>query len=273
MAFIQTATATAAAVMAVMVVLLACLMTSCGSMAEDGIIVAGSTSVQPYAEVLAEEFAHLYADSEVDVQGGGSSAGITAAENGTADIGMSSRDLNEKERGMWSVEIAKDGLAIIVHPQNPIQGLTLDQVRGIYTKEIENWNQVGGQGAEIHIIAREDGSGTRSAFESLVMDTSRINPGAIVQDSNGSVRQIVSGDRNAIGFISLGLVDHTVKAVHLDGVAPTWENVVNKSYKLFRPFIFVADGQPEGLTKQFIDFTLSPLGQKLLSDEGLIPAS
>jgi phosphate transport system substrate-binding protein len=146
-------------------------------------------------------------------------------------------------------------------------------VRGIYTNEIENWIQVGGNDSEIHIIAREDGSGTRSAFESLVMDTSRINPGAIVQDSNGSVRQIVSGDRHAIGFISLGLVDHTVKAVQLGGVAPTWENVVNKSYKLFRPFIFVADGPPEGLTKQFIDFTLSPEGQKLLVDEGLIPAS
>ena len=252
------------------VMILPLLLTACGRGPEDGIILAGSTSVQPYAEILAEEFSHIHPEYEVDVQGGGSSAGITAAGSGTADIGMSSRDLSEKERGLWAVELAKDGLAVIVHPSNPIDDLTLEQVRGVYTGEITNWSELGGAEAKIHIIAREDGSGTRSAFESLVMGSAGISPRAIVQDSNGAVRLLVSDDPNSIGFISLGLADESVKALRLDGVEPTVENVINGSYGLFRPFLFVLKTEPEGLAKEFIDFTLSAEGQRILTDEGLI---
>lgn len=245
-------------------------MCACAQRPAEGIIIAGSSSVQPYAEVLAEDYSLSHPESEIDIQGGGSSAGITAVETGTADIGMSSRALNENEQALWSVEIAKDGLAIIINPQNPVQDLTLDQIRDIYTTQISDWSELGGPRASIHIIAREDGSGTQSAFESLVMRKAQITPRAIIQDSNGAIRQLVSGDRNSIGFISLGLVDQTVKAIRLDGVAPTRENVINGSYSLFRPFLFVANGPPTGLTKQFIDFTLSSEGQQLLVNEGLI---
>ena len=244
--------------------------TACGK-SDSVIIVAGSTSVQPYAEILAEEYALLYPGNDVEIQGGGSSAGITAAESGTAEIGMSSRALKESEQELWSVEIAKDGLALIIHPSNPIQDLTLEQIRGIYTAEISNWSELGGANAKIHIIAREDGSGTRSAFEDLVMAKTLITPRAIVQDSNGTVRQLVANDVNAIGFISLGLVDSTVKALKLEGVAATCENVMNGSYTLYRPFLFVTDGLPTGLTEQFINFVLSLEGQRLLANEGLIP--
>ena len=245
------------------------LMSACGH-SSDAVIIAGSTSVQPYAEVLAEEYELLYPGCEIDIQGGGSAAGITAAESGTADIGMSSRDLNEKEQGLWSVEIAKDGLSIIVHPDNPIQNLSIDQVRDIYSAKITNWSELGGLNAKIHIIAREEGSGTRSAFESLVMGKEKITPKAIVQDSNGAVRQLVSDDINFIGFISLGLVDRSVKSLTLEGVSPTRENVINGSYSLYRPFLFVINGEPARLAKQFIDFTLSPEGQKILTHEGLV---
>ena len=247
------------------------LLFSCGKNSGQSIIVAGSTSVQPYAEMLAEEYMHLYPEMEIDVQGGGSSAGISAVESGVANIGMSSRDLNDKEQVLWSVEIAKDGLAIIINPNNPVTDLTLRQVHDIYTADIDNWSDLGGPDKKIHIIAREEGSGTRSAFESLVMNTDQITPKAIVQDSNGSVRQLVSSDQYAIGYISLGLVDQTVKAVELDGVTPTWDNVVNGSYALYRPFLFVTESLPAGNTKQFIDFTLSSVGQQLLLYEGLIP--
>ena len=243
---------------------------ACGSRHETGIIVAGSTSVQPYAEVLAEDYALLFPKSEIDVQGGGSSAGITAAISGTADIGMSSRSLTEKEQGLWSCEIAKDGLAVIIHPDNPVQNLTLKQVCDIYAARITAWDALGGSKAKIHIIAREEGSGTRSAFDSLVMGKDEINPKAIVQDSNGAVRQLVSDDVNSIGFISLGLVDQTVKALPLDGISPTRENVINGSYSLYRPFLFVANSEPAGLAKQFVDFTLSEEGQRILVHEGLI---
>lgn len=234
-------------------------------------VIAGSTSVQPYAEILAEEFEHMYPDLEIDIQGGGSSAGITAVEVGTADIGMSSRELTEEEKSLWVVEIARDGLAIIVNPDNPVSDLTLGQVRDIYSGACADWSELGGVSSKIHIIAREDGSGTRSAFESLVMGTAEISPKSIVQDSNGAVKLLVADDPGAVGFISLGLVDETVKALKLDGIAATRETVTSGSYSLFRPFLFVTGSEPSGLAKQYIDFTLSPQGQQMLADEGLIP--
>jgi len=235
------------------------------------LIIAGSTSVQPFAELLAEEYAHVNPETEIDVQGGGSSAGITAVQSGTADIGMSSRMLKGNELDLWSVEIAKDGLAIIVHPDNPVNDLSIGLLQKIYTGEITDWSDAGGSDAKIHIIAREEGSGTRSAFEDLVMGAGFITPKAIIQDSNGAVRQLVSGDKKSIGFISLGLVDDTVKAVRLGGVSPTWDNISNGSYSLYRPFLFITAEEPADLARSFIDFALSPEGQRMLVEEGLIP--
>ena len=265
------------------VIFLFSMSLGCVNKSETEIILAGSTSVQPYAEVLAEEYALLFPESVIDIQGGGSSAGISAARSGTADIGMSSRALTEKEQDLWSCEIAKDGLAIIIHPENPVENLSLAQVRDIYTANIRDWEELAdnpalfrerkfgsGLKTKIHIITREEGSGTRSAFESLVMQNHEINPGAIVQDSNGAVRQLVSGDINAIGFISLGLVDHSVKALKLDGILPTCENVINGAYNLYRPFLFITDAKPEGFIMHFIDYVLSEEGQQVLAHEGLI---
>lgn len=247
------------------------MMTACSQTPGSATIVAGSTSVQPYAEVLAEEFMHINIDAVVDIQGGGSSAGITAAQTQSAEIGMSSRALKDNEKNLWNIEIAKDGLVIIINPKNPIDNLTLDQIRDIYAATITDWSQLGGLEAKINIIAREEGSGTRSAFTELLMGDTEITPKAIVQDSNGAVRQLVADDPNAIGFISLGLVNDKVKALHLDGIEASRENIMNGSYSLARPFLFVTNGEPSGLAKKFIDFTLSLEGQKLLSDEGLIP--
>ncbi|MDD5288674.1 MAG: phosphate ABC transporter substrate-binding protein [Dehalococcoidales bacterium] len=235
-----------------------------------GVIVAGSTSVQPFAEVLAEEYMILHPGINIDVQGGGSAAGIMVAQSGTADIGMSSRALKDDEKSLWYVEIAKDGLAIIVHPDNPVNNLTLEEVRDIYSGETNNWSLLGGTKSEIHVFAREDGSGTRSSFESLMMGKTEIMARAMVQDSNGAVRQLVADDPSAIGFISLGLVDKTVKAMELDGVMPTREHVIDGSYGLSRPFLFLSLKEPAGLIKDFIDFTLSEKGRELLNAEGLV---
>ncbi|MCL1807694.1 MAG: phosphate ABC transporter substrate-binding protein [Oscillospiraceae bacterium] len=249
------------------------LLSACGRENSASVIIAGSTSVHPYAELLAEEYYRLPHGMMVDVQGGGSSAGIMQVENGIADIGMSSRSLKENEQHLWQIEIAKDGLAIILHPSNSVDNLTKDQIRGIYAAEITNWSQVGGADKAIHIIAREDGSGTRSAFEELVMAGSRITPRAIIQSSNGAVRQLVSGNPSSIGFISLGMVDEgekPVKAIAIEGAAATAENVANGSYGLFRSFLFVTKAEPEGSVKEFIDYVLSPDGQRHLLHEGLI---
>ena len=257
------------------VLLLICIIpfTACARQ-EASVVIAGSTSVQPYAEILAEEYAVMYPDRVIDIQGGGSSAGIMAVGSGAAQIGMSSRSLKEEERHLWSVEIARDGLAIIINPANPVVSLSLEQIRYAYTAEITNWRELGGPDAAIHIITREEGSGTRSAFEELVMGDARITPRAIVQDSNGAIRQLVADDPNSIGFISLGLVntgDKPVKALQLDGVIAARENVINGSYPLFRPFLFISINEPSGHAGEFVEFILSPEGQSILSDEGLIP--
>lgn len=250
------------------------LLSGCSQKFDSDIVIAGSTSVQPYTEVLAEEYMILHPGTEIDIQGGGSAAGIAAAQSGIADIGMSSRSLKDEEKGLWYVEIARDGLAVIVNPANSVQDLTLDQIRDIYAETITTWNEVGGPSSKIHVIAREEGSGTRSAFTDLVMGkTTEITPRAIVQDSNGAVRQLVADDPNAIGFISLGLVNEKVKALELGGVAATRENVENGSYKLSRPFLFVSLSEPTGLTKEFVDYILSAEGQEILMNEGLIPSS
>jgi len=227
--------------------------------------------VQPYAEVLAEEYMILNPEIIIDIQGGGSSAGIIAVESGTAAIGMSSRTLKDSEQYLWFFEMAKDGLAMIINPLNPVNSLTLAQIRDIYTGDIQNWSALGGANARIHIIAREEGSGTRSAFEDLVMDNRRISPRAIVQDSNGTVRQLVAGDIYSIGFISLGLVDNTVKALQLGGIPATQENVLNGSYSLYRSFLFVTKEKPTEAAMGFLDFVFSVKGLMMMADEGLIP--
>lgn len=234
------------------------------------IIIAGSTSVQPFAEILAEEYMKMHPDISIDIQGGGSSSGIKAALSGTAAIGMSSRDLKGDELSLWSAEIARDGLAIIVHPDNTVNELSSAQVQDIYIKAVDNWAQLGGQDGNIHLFTREEGSGTRDAFVSLAMDNADVTPKAMVQDSNGAVRQLVGDDPGAIGYISLGLVNEQVKPVVLDGVTASHENIINGSYKLSRPFLFVSNGDPEGIAKDFIDFVLSEEGRQILTREGLV---
>ena len=251
------------------------LLTACvRGDSEESFIIAGSTSVQPYVEILVEEYVHRHPEKLIDVQGGGSSAGIQAVESGTAEIGMSSRNLKNTEKYLWSTEITKDGLAVIVNPNNPVSDLTLEEIRGIYAADYVNWNQLGGPDAKIHVITREEGSGTRSAFEELVMDERRITPRAIVQASNGAVRQLVTDDPNSIGYISLGLVDigeRPVKALRIDGVAASCDNVLSGDYTLYRSFLFVALEEPTGNVMQFIEFVHSPEGHRIMSNEGLIP--
>jgi phosphate transport system substrate-binding protein len=245
------------------------LLTGCGRNA-NSVVIAGSTSVQPFAEVLAQDYMASYPGVSIDVQGGGSAAGIMATQSGTTDIGMSSRNLQGSETSLWSIEIARDGIAIIINPKNPITDLTLQQIADIYDGKNTNWDQIGGKKGEIDVFTREDGSGTRSSFESLVMGKNQIMARAMVENSNGAIRQLVADDPGAVGYISLGLVDSTVKALDLGGIVPSRENVVNGTYNLSRPFLFLSLKPPEGLVKDFIDFTMSAEGQKILYDQGLI---
>jgi phosphate transport system substrate-binding protein len=235
------------------------------------LIVAGSTSVQPFADRWAEIYMKKYPGRVVNVQGGGSSAGIQAARSGAANIGTSSRELKPEENDLTETVVARDGLAIIVHPNNPISDMSLSQVRKIFFGQIRSWKEFNGRDKRIDAVTREEGSGTRGAFQELVMGKNRILKDAIVEDSNGTVREIVAGDPDSIGYISLGLLNERVKALNLDGTKATDENILLNKYKLVRPFLFVTKGPARGEAKDFIDFVLSAEGQDLVKKEGLIP--
>ncbi len=241
-----------------------------GGSAAHAVCLAGSTSVQPFAEKLSEIFMHQHPEIRVDVQGGGSSAGIQAATQGAANLGASSRELLGPEKQLIEIPIAYDGIAVIVHPTNPLTDLSVEQIRQIFVGELTNWRELGLPPREIDAINREEGSGTREAFEHLVMGQAEVSPAAMVQDSNGSVREIVAGDPNSIGYISAGLVDNRVKAVTIEGVLPTPENIKNHTYKLRRRFLLVSREAVAGSCKAFVDFVLSPQGQQILEKEGLV---
>jgi phosphate transport system substrate-binding protein len=231
---------------------------------------AGSTSIQPFADKWAEVFMESHPDYGVNVQGGGSSAGIQACKSGACQVGMSSRELKGDEKDLVEIVVARDGLAVIVHPRNPVRGVKVAEVKQIFSGDLRNWKLLGGPDREITVVTREEGSGTRGAFQELVMGKTRIFRGAITEDSNGTVREIIAHDPYAVGFISLGLVNEQVRALELDGVAGNEANIRNGSYKLVRPFLFVSRGEPSGHAKEFIDFVLSDEGQELVRKEGLL---
>ena len=233
---------------------------------------AGSTSIQPFADKWAEVFMEAHPDYGVNVQGGGSSAGIQACKSGACQIGMSSRDLKGDEKDLVEIVVARDGLALIVHPSNPVRGAKIEEIKQIFAGDLRNWKLLGGRDRGITVVTREEGSGTRGAFQELVMGKTRIFGGAITEDSNGTVREIVAHDPYAVGFISLGLVNEQVRALDLDGASPTEAHIADGSYKLVRPFLFVSRGEPTGQAKAFVDFVLSDEGQALIRKEGLLPA-
>jgi len=238
-----------------------------------GITVAGSTSVEPFAELLAEEYMSRNPASHIYVQGGGSTAGVEAAMTRAANIGMSSRSLLPKEKNLHTLTIAKDAIAIIVNPKNPIHDLSMDQVRSVFSGNVKNWSELGGLPRPIVLVNREEGSGTRESFQKFVMEKEEISLDSLVQNTNGAIRQVVSNDLNAIGYLSLGLVNDQVKALKISGIKPDLTNIESGRYALVRPFLFVLDGEPTGEVKTFLEFVLSPTAQKLLAKEGLVPVT
>ena len=238
---------------------------------QEGISVVGSTSIQPFAEALSEEFMARHPKEKIFIQGGGSTAGIQAVLTGASQVGMSSRKLDESEKELIAIPIIYDAIAVIVHRSNPLDGLRLQQIRQIYAGKITRWNEVGGKDQAITVVTREEGSGTRETFQNLVMGKDEeISLAALVQDSNGAIRQVVADDPNAIGFISLGLVNDRVKALKIDGIEPSIENIREHKYTILRPFLFVFKSPPQGTAKEFLDYVLSPGGQRILVKEGLV---
>lgn len=237
--------------------------------------IVGSTSVQPVAEKLVEKYKETHPDAQINVQGGGSSVGIKSAQDGTADIGTSSKALKKNEsQGLTQIPLGQDGIVIAVNTKNSVDGVTSEQLKDIFSGKITNWKEVGGSDGKINVIRREDGSGTLDAFESIVMgkDT-KIKSDAVVQSSTEAVKQSVKTDENAIGFVSYAHMSSDVKALKIDGVSPSDDTIADGSYKLQRPFLFLVKGTPNQATQDFLNFVNSREGQKVLKDEKIVQAS
>lgn len=220
------------------------MITACGQSPQSSenkiFTMVGSSTIQPLAEKLAEAYMAENSSVRVDVQGGGSSVGVKAAGGQTADIGMASRDVKESEFSEFPnivvTVIARDGIAIIANENVGVSDLSLEQIQKIFSGQIKNWSELGGADAHIIVVSREEGSGTRTAFEEMVLGEDLLmTETAILQPSNGSVRTTVSTTPDAIGYLSFGYLDESVKAISVDGVAPTEANASNGTYPVVRP--------------------------------------
>ncbi len=248
-------------------------VSGCGGGDSAAVNVVGSTSVQPFAELLAEEYLAKNPAENVEVQGGGSTAGLQAVVTGLALIGMCSRLLTPEESDTFrGTLIARDGLAIVVNPSNPVNDLTTIQLRDLFSGLVINWKEVGGSDSPVRPITREEGSGTRDSFVHLVMGDTSISRRALTQESNGAVRELVKGDPAAIGYMSLGMVGDELKTVRVDGIEPTVAHVLAGTYKLTRPFLFVTKGEISAEARLFFDYVMSAEGQATLEREGLVRA-
>lgn len=255
--------------------ILAVLFSGCSAEINSIVRISGSTSVQPLMQELADEYYKRKAFSKINIKAGGSSFGIKDVSGGRVDMGMSSRYLNEYERkvGLIETKIAIDGIAVIVNPKSSINNLSLDKLRKIYLGEIRTWNEISGENNDLVVISREEGSGTKSAFQEKIglnkdnFQNFELNSTVKYecQDGNLNVRNRVSEKNGAIGYISLGMVNHSVKAISIDNVEPTIQNIKQEKYKLYRPFILLNKGTLGKESKEFMEFILSRDGQRLIS--------
>ena len=240
------------------------------------ISMVGSTSMEKFANALSEAFMEKYPKVTVTAEFVGSGAGIEAVSNGTADIGNSSRNLKDEEKAKGVAEniVAIDGIAVVVDPANTVEDLTKDQLTSIYYGTVTNWKDVGGNDAPIVVVGREAGSGTRGAFEELLKleDACKYSNEL---DSTGAVMAKVASTPGSIGYVSLDVLDDTVKALKLDGAEPTEENIKAGKYFLSRPFVMATKGEiseQSDLVKALFDFIYSDEGSELVKSVGLITA-
>ena len=254
--------------------LIVCTLTGCGSK-KQSVATDGSTSMNKVIGALGEAFE---ADTGITVtyNATGSGAGIQAVEEGRCDIGLASRNLKteEKTNGLEGTILAYDGIAIIVNPNNPVSDLDTETIAKIYTGEIKNWKEVGGNDAEIVLIGREAGSGTRDGFESIT-DTEDKCKYRQELTSTGDVITTVQGNPAAIGYASLASVKDTVKALTVGGVAPSEETIKNGSYVVQRPFVLVTkkDATLSESAQKFFDYITSEAANEIIIGAGVVPAN
>lgn len=243
------------------------------------LFISGSSTVFPIADRTAEEFTAMHPGVNIQVEGPGSGTGVRKASDGTTDIGMASRFVKDSEHlnapTLITYGVAKDSVSVVINPSNTLAGeldLTVEQTNQIFTGEITNWSELGGANAKINVYTREEGSGTRGTFmEFTGIDEGEFADGASVQQGNSAMRAAVAGDPNGVAYISLGYVDASVSPVKIGGYEGTVENVLAGTYPFQRILWMFTLGKPSPLEQAYLDYVMSPDGQKIVEDEGFIP--
>ena len=243
------------------------------------LVLTGSSTVAPLAAEIGKRFESGHPGVRVDVQTGGSSRGITDARQGLANIGMASRALKDEEKDLQAFSIARDGVGIILHKDNPVQSLSDKQVVDIYTGKIKNWQEVRGKDAPITVVNKAEGRSTLELFAHYFkIKNSDIKAQVVIGDNEQGIKT-VAGNPNSIGYVSIGTAEHNaasgvpIKLLPVGGVAASTENVQNGSFPLSRPLNLVMKNQPQGLEKDFIDYARSPQVQDIVKEQNFVPLS
>lgn len=237
--------------------------------------IAGGTAHIPVIKDAAEKIMGANPKIRISIAAGGSGVGVQKVGEGLVQIGNTGRPLTKEEiekYGLKSFAFAIDGVAVAVNPKNRVNELTSDQVKDIFAGKITNWKEVGGDDAGIHVITRDEASGTREVFWEKLLQKGPVVGRANVVPSNGAMKVALSQDPLAIGYLSVGHVDSTVKAIKLDGVDPTQENATNGTYKVTRKLYMNTKGEPSPLAKAFIEYILGWDGQEIVKKHGYIPS-
>jgi phosphate transport system substrate-binding protein len=249
--------------------------------------ISGSTTVLPIVQKAADQYMATHPDADIQVSGGGSGVGIQAIGAKTVDIGMSSREVTKAEMTKYPsfvvTSVAQDGIAVVVNPVNTIDYITLDQIKNIYLGKTTKWSEITGADVpgtnnQIVVIGRDSASGTRSYFDETVLAKATPTSKMLEKNSNGAVLQTIAQTPGSIGYVSIGFVSRDVKALPIwynaaKVVAPTIDNVKSKTYPVSRDLYVITNGQPTGLTGDFISYILSADGQKIVGDEGYVTIS
>ena len=247
--------------------------------AAETVTVSGSTTVLPVMQKISEAFMHDEPNISVELSGGGSGSGLKGLSDGLTQVAMSSRKIKPEESKVaeknnvqpYQTAVAIDAIVPIIHPDNKIQNLSLEDLRKIYKGQIRNWEQVGGKDAPIVLVSRDTSSGTYETWEELVMKKQRISPRALLQASNGTVVQTVSNNPNAIGYIGFGYINPTIKAVNVNGIHAEAATASSGKWPLSRELYLYTNGAPKDSVKKLIDYCLDQKGQKLVKETGFVP--
>jgi phosphate transport system substrate-binding protein len=259
----------------------AAAVTLCATTATAGnLVIKGSTTVLPISQLAVEAYMKAHPDVNISLSGGGSSNGIKAIIDGSTDIANASRFIKDKEvalaqeKGVYPVPfaVAYDSIIPVVHPSNNLSNITKAQLKDIYMGKVKNFKEIGGPDLSIVICSRDTSSGTYETWEGKVMNKERVTPAAQVMASNGAIVQAVTNNKHAIGYIGIGYLNSSLKALKVDGVEGTKESTLNGTFPISRPLFMFTNGWPTGDTLNFVNYMLNPeKGQKHVAESGYVP--